>query len=114
MTGGSLPAMLWKEIMAFAHQDIEILPMPGFEEGEGLRVADTGPVPGVTASANRRSNTSLSRRSFEVVSGINHMFEVAERPARGFTDPRRITTRDLRVENAPGGFRQVSRSVGRP
>ena len=29
MTGGSLPAMTWHEIMAYAHQGIELKPLPG-------------------------------------------------------------------------------------
>ncbi len=29
MTGGSLPAMTWKEIMQFAHQGLELKPIPG-------------------------------------------------------------------------------------
>jgi penicillin-binding protein 1A len=29
MTGGSLPAMTWHEIMAYAHQGIELKPIPG-------------------------------------------------------------------------------------
>ena len=29
MTGGSLPAMTWHEIMAYAHQGIELKALPG-------------------------------------------------------------------------------------
>ena len=29
MTGGSLPAMTWHGIMAYAHQGIELKPLPG-------------------------------------------------------------------------------------
>ena len=29
MTGGSLPAMTWHNIMAYAHQGIEIRQLPG-------------------------------------------------------------------------------------
>jgi len=31
MTGGSLPAMTWQRLMAYAHQNIEIKPIPGIE-----------------------------------------------------------------------------------
>ena len=47
MTGGSLPAMTFKELMTFAHQGVELRPIPGLEpadddEGEGQgRVAAT-------------------------------------------------------------------------
>src|ERR1043166_5788575 len=29
MTGGSLPAMMWQAIMSYAHQGLEIKPLPG-------------------------------------------------------------------------------------
>ena len=29
MTGGTLPAMTWQQVMAFAHQDLDIRPIPG-------------------------------------------------------------------------------------
>ena len=32
MTGGSLPAMTWKRLMAYAHQNIELKPIPGIEQ----------------------------------------------------------------------------------
>ncbi|WP_210255322.1 transglycosylase domain-containing protein [Ancylobacter pratisalsi] len=32
MTGGSLPAMTWQKVMAFAHQGIEIKPTPGLDD----------------------------------------------------------------------------------
>jgi penicillin-binding protein 1A len=31
MTGGSLPAMVWKRLMAYAHQNVELKPIPGIE-----------------------------------------------------------------------------------
>jgi penicillin-binding protein 1A len=31
MTGGSLPAMIWHEIMSYAHQGVEIRPIPGLQ-----------------------------------------------------------------------------------
>lgn len=34
MTGGSLPAMTFKELMTFAHQGIELRPIPGLEPPE--------------------------------------------------------------------------------
>src|SRR5690606_1294488 len=32
MTGGSVPAMVWQRLMAFAHQNVELNPIPGIEE----------------------------------------------------------------------------------
>ena len=31
MTGGSLPAMTWQRLMAYAHQNIDLKPIPGIE-----------------------------------------------------------------------------------
>jgi penicillin-binding protein 1A len=31
MTGGSLPAMVWQRLMAYAHQNVELKPIPGIE-----------------------------------------------------------------------------------
>ena len=32
MTGGSLPAMTWQQIMVYAHQGIELRPLPGLNQ----------------------------------------------------------------------------------
>jgi penicillin-binding protein 1A len=50
MTGGSLPAMTFKEVMTFAHQGVEIRPIPGLEppddqqDAGDARVASSAPV----------------------------------------------------------------------
>src|SRR5690606_8103315 len=31
MTGGSLPAMVWQRVMTYAHQNVELKPIPGIE-----------------------------------------------------------------------------------
>jgi penicillin-binding protein 1A len=85
MTGGSLPAMTWREIMAFAHQDVEIVPIPGLYDAEQPLVAQAPAA--AQESPVRARNTSLSRRSFEVVGGINRMFETARTPRNGFSEP---------------------------
>ena len=42
MTGGSLPAMTWHEIMAYAHQGIELRPIPGLGGSSGRTVTAEG------------------------------------------------------------------------
>jgi penicillin-binding protein 1A len=50
MTGGSLPAMTWQRLMTYAHQNLELKPIPGVEkpfleekEGEAeVAVAEEG------------------------------------------------------------------------
>ena len=51
MTGGSLPAMTWHNIMAYAHQGIEIKPLPGI------------PVPKERQQPRRRRSRSKAGRA---------------------------------------------------
>ncbi len=81
LTGGSLPAITFHEVMAPAHQGIEIKPLPGFESDKaGARnaqaAAPTAPPPGAPAGA-------LSRRSFEVLGGLGNLFRSVEAPPPG-------------------------------
>jgi penicillin-binding protein 1A len=70
MTGGSLPARTWREIMEFAHQGVE-LKNP---YGVNAPARDTTPVasiapPGVALGKPQKPET-LSRRSSETLAGI--------------------------------------------
>ena len=105
MTGGSLPAMAWREIMSFAHQDVELIPIPGLDEGEAPLVAQAP----AGEAAGRARNGAMSRRSFEVIGGINRMFESASRPSTSFAPPRQsgTTVRPVRASRS-GGFEVVS------
>jgi penicillin-binding protein 1A len=72
MTGGSLPAMTWKQIMAYAHQGIELKPIPGVGGLSQTYVADT------RSDANSRPVT-LSRKGTEVLVRLERMMEDATR-----------------------------------
>ncbi|MGI6851566.1 transglycosylase domain-containing protein [Mesorhizobium sp. 1B3] len=81
MTGGSLPAMTWQRLMAYAHQNIDIKPIPGIENpfvspevaakaaeknkktAEGEAAPDAGRPPVLSANTTRvlRSMTDLFR-----------------------------------------------------
>ena len=39
MTGGSLPGMIWQQVMAYAHQGIEIKPYPGVAPSQAPAVS---------------------------------------------------------------------------
>jgi penicillin-binding protein 1A len=88
MTGGSLPAMTWRQIMTYAHQGIEIKPIPGVAPGHippGPRVAASesdsadGPAPGRPAA--------LSQRAIEILQRVERRMDDAVRavapPASG-------------------------------
>ncbi|MCU0832406.1 MAG: PBP1A family penicillin-binding protein [Rhizobiaceae bacterium] len=44
MTGGSLPAMIWKRLMTFAHRGVDLKPIPYLEAMEVPAVAEAKPV----------------------------------------------------------------------
>jgi penicillin-binding protein 1A len=54
MTGGSVPAMVWQRVMAYAHQKIELKPIPGIDKpfldnAPGAVVAEAGEEAGEAA-----------------------------------------------------------------
>ena len=76
MTGGSLPAQAWHDIMEFAHTDIDLKPLYGVETDGGTRTfqAVNAPRPGTRPGAepvvNRGTGVRLNRRSAQVLSNI--------------------------------------------
>jgi penicillin-binding protein 1A len=76
MTGGTLPAKTWHEIMAYAHQGVDPKPLPFQQFDDRLdgtpaaRAKDEQAR--ATAVAAPRSQT-LSRRSMEVINGIENL-----------------------------------------
>ena len=77
MTGGSLPAMVWQAIMAYAHQGIEIKPLPG------LPLDKAPPTPAKNQVASQAAGTPILRptlltaRGTEVLIRIEHMMDEA-------------------------------------
>jgi penicillin-binding protein 1A len=88
MTGGTLPAMAWKEVMAFAHQNLELRPIPGLPEAASAVAFASGRAPTAVQGAQAQSSGpqlapgSLSRRSFEVIGGIGSLFRSIERTSQ--------------------------------
>jgi penicillin-binding protein 1A len=85
MTGGTLPAMTWKEVMAFAHQNLELRPIPGLPESATAVAFASSRAPSSAQGSQQASASapmapgSLSRRSFEVIGGIGTLFRSAGR-----------------------------------
>jgi len=76
MTGGSLPAMTWHEIMAYAHQGIEIKPLPGLGGSTHPRepvVSDAAPGEAIPRPLQ------LSRRAADVLVRLERRMENASR-----------------------------------
>lgn len=76
MTGGSLPAMTWQKVMAYAHQGIEIKPIPGVTTP--IPKIDEPPamvnVPGLSDSDRP---VTLSPRAAERLAGLERLFREA-------------------------------------
>ena len=75
MTGGSLPAMTWHEIMAYAHQGIEIKPLPGLGGSTHRRE----PVVSDAAPEAIPRPVQLSRRAADVLVRLERRMENASR-----------------------------------
>jgi len=74
MTGGSLPAMTWHEIMAYAHSGIEIKPLPGLGGSTQPReqvVSEASPNEAVPRPVQ------LSRRAADVLVRLERRMETA-------------------------------------
>lgn len=69
MTGGSLPAATWHEIMQYAHQGIDLKPLPGDPAPIVARVPQS--TSGQVADGNvQQKPPTLSRRSVDVLATI--------------------------------------------
>ncbi|GGK17414.1 transglycosylase domain-containing protein [Salinarimonas ramus] len=109
MTGGSLPAMAFKEIMSFAHRNVEIRPIPGLDgDGPAMAAVDPATTASVDPQVLALQRNTLSRRSFEVINGIGSLFETARAP-RGFRESRAVPGAGLAQPAAAGGFTSVTR-----
>jgi penicillin-binding protein 1A len=68
MTGGSLPAATWHEIMQYAHQGIDLKPLPG-DQSPAVAQAPTPSTNAADIGAPQKPPT-LSRRSADVLATI--------------------------------------------
>ena len=79
MTGGTLPAMTWHDVMAYAHQGIDTKPPFGLGNGAvPPAVAASGPAAPAPQPAAARRPTVLSPRSTAVVADIETMMRRLE------------------------------------
>jgi penicillin-binding protein 1A len=82
MTGGSLPAQTWHDVMVVAHQGVEIKDIPGIGGGKKL--------PAAVASANAASKSAdinpgpppvLTKRGANILVRVERLFEDAAKTA---------------------------------
>ncbi|HWC91921.1 MAG TPA: PBP1A family penicillin-binding protein, partial [Pseudolabrys sp.] len=80
MTGGSLPAMTWHAIMAYAHQGIEIKQLPGIpvpRDRQPATVAELKAKPGEPPPPPRP--VMLTKHGAEILARLEHMMDDASR-----------------------------------
>lgn len=102
MTGGSLPAMTFKRLMDYAHQDIELRAIPGVENPfpesrTGARVASAATDANGNALPSLQRSRTLSRNSTSILRGLADAFESAE-PLR---EPEQLAAAGTGVEQVP-------------
>jgi penicillin-binding protein 1A len=97
MTGGSLPAMTWHEIMAYAHQGVELKPIPGLGGSSGRTVAAEGRKESGGDSAAGRFPV-LTRRGADALVRVERLMDDA---TRALTSRRAAT--QTTAQPVPGG-----------
>jgi penicillin-binding protein 1A len=99
MTGGSLPGMTWHEIMAYAHQGMEVKQLPGLPPPSSS--------PSAAAVAERKGGntevalrpTLLTKRGADILQRLEHMMENASRAMASSPGP---GERGASLEQQPG------------
>ncbi|MDN2568462.1 PBP1A family penicillin-binding protein [Aquibium sp. A9E412] len=81
MTGGSLPAMVWNRLMTYAHQNIDLKPIPGIDnplpEADPALVAEADGAEGDGTLPEDLRPPVLSSRTTQVLRGIAEAFREA-------------------------------------
>jgi penicillin-binding protein 1A len=79
MTGGSLPAMTWHEIMAYAHQGIEVKNLPGLPPAQASPSAAAVAENKGAGSDQALRPTLLTKRGADILQRLEHLLENASR-----------------------------------
>jgi penicillin-binding protein 1A len=102
MTGGSLPAQTWHDIMVVAHQGVEIKDLPGVGAGKKLPESE------VSASANAKAPEVspgpppvLTRRGANILVKVEKMFDDAAK-AVGVPGKTSLNDADKKASSDPG------------
>jgi penicillin-binding protein 1A len=96
MTGGSLPAMTWHDIMTYAHQGIEVKNLPGLPAQPAPQVEAETTSTG--AEVPMRPPT-LTKRGADVLTHLERMMEAASRAMASTPDPAVDPQRGARLQS---------------
>jgi len=107
MTGGSLPAMTWHEIMAYAHQGVELKPIPGI----GGQVPRAGVADARREGAPEGGRPSiLTKRGTDALLRVERLMDDASRALATSREPTKTTDaqggKDRQEALAAGSERQ--------
>src|SRR5258708_3722886 len=94
MTGGSLPAMTWHEIMAYAHQGIELKPIPGLgpqAPSAARPVVAEGKKDGAPDAPASRPTSVLTKRGADAPVRVEHLMDDALRELASGRGPTKAT-----------------------
>ena len=78
MTGGTLPAATWHDIMAYAHRDLVPKPPFGVDDGRGAAALASATLRETGEAPNPVAGTTLSRRSAAVIIEIGSAMRSTE------------------------------------
>jgi penicillin-binding protein 1A len=105
MTGGTLPAQTWHDVMTVAHQNLEIRPIQGASPSNASRVASHPAADQAQTPSQAFLAGTLSRKSYEVLGGIGSLFQSVERP---------VTTGKAPEEPSSAASVNIRRQVAMP
>jgi penicillin-binding protein 1A len=110
MTGGTLPAKIWHQIMAFAHTGIELKPLPGqpVPQAQAPQVAEAK---GDAQNPAPRS-PALSHDATQVLAGIEDMIREVERKRADNGSPVSLASGSVIGLGAPERVISVGGRVG--
>lgn len=87
MTGGSLPAQTWHDVMEFGHRGLELRPLPGYTLDAAPTVAVIAPQAGAPAPAPA-GPIVLTKKSGEALGAVEKLFKTGDKRADGAVEPR--------------------------
>ncbi|MFO1114734.1 MAG: PBP1A family penicillin-binding protein [Beijerinckiaceae bacterium] len=82
MTGGSLPAQTWHDVMEFGHRGLELRPLPGYSLEAAPVAANVGPQQGAPAPV-ATGPIVLTKKSGEALGNVEKLFKAGDKRAEG-------------------------------
>ena len=83
MTGGTIPALIWHNVMAYAHQSVELRPLPGLPPPQHAPAVADAALQGAPAP----QQILLTRKGTEALVRVEHLLDDAIRAMPALTAP---------------------------